>query len=113
MRDEDDGAAELVAQPPQRVEDDVLVGRVERGRRVALAAQPQRDGDVLRRRELRPEVAALEDDRDRTAPVLGELSLSEPAERPAQRAHLTGRRLVQPGGELERGALPRAGRAEQ
>ena len=130
VRDDDDGAAELVAQPPERVEHDLLVALVElRGRLVGederrlarggsrdrdpllLAAreragalrsraaeaearrargrpparrrgrarEPQPSGDVLARGQRRPEVAALEDDRDLACAVGGELALRRAA----------------------------------
>ena len=44
--------------------------------------------------------------------VRGELALVEPCERAAEDAHLAGRRLVEPGGEVERRALARARRPE-
>ena len=81
--------------------------------RILPAPEAQRERDVLVRRQLRPEVAALEDDRDSPAAVLDEPGLVEARERSPEHPHLAGRRLVQPGRELQRGALPGARRPEE
>ena len=94
----------LDAEHPER-----LVGLC---RREAPPGQAQRHRDVLARGERRPEVPALEDDRDLARPVLGELLFSEACQRAAERADLAGRRLVEPGGQVEHRALARARGAE-
>ncbi len=66
----------------------------------------------LERRQGGPEVAALEDDRDVAAAIRGELGFVEQPERAPARPHLAGGRHVEARGELQHGALPRAGRAE-
>ena len=79
------------------------------GRRASRKHEPH----VLQRRQLGPEVRALEDDRDLPRAVVRQLRLAEAGERAAEPTNLAGRGLVQPGGEVQRRALPRSRGAEQ
>ena len=74
--------------------------------------QPQRDAYVLARRQVRPQVPVLEHERELVRAILGELGIVQARKRSPGNAHLAGRRLVEPGGEVEKGRLPRARRAE-
>ena len=94
------------------------VERVERALRraahVSAAGEPQPERDVLARAQIRPEVAALEDERDLARPVA-------PPAPPRRAARASARRrrtspadgLVETGGEMQRRALARARRPEQ
>ena len=68
---------------------------------------------VLRRRQVRPEIPALQDERDLRGAIRGQLRLREPGERPAVREDVAGRRLVEPGGEAQDGRLAGSRRAVQ
>src|SRR5580765_2029682 len=86
-----------------------------RGRHIAGgsdASEAHGCRDVLSSSQEREQVLALEDDRHAVRTERCELGLVEPIQRLAKRAHLTGRRLLEPGGELEEGALPGPGRPE-
>src|SRR5580765_3050079 len=86
-----------------------------RGRHIASGSDaPEAHGcrDVLSSSQEREQVLALEDDRHAVRAERCQLGLVEPIQRLAERAHLTGRRLLEPGGELQEGALARSGRPE-
>src|SRR5206468_9033191 len=74
-------------------------GEVEGGERLVRASvaagEAERELDVLARRELRPEVAALQHEREPVRAVVREPALAELPEGRAERAHLAGRRLLE------------------
>src|SRR5690348_9332706 len=88
--------------------------QVERAKRLidrgsdspASTREPQPDRNVLARAQARPQVAALEDDRDLARPICRQLRLAQPGERAPERDHITRRRLIQPGRKVQRRALP-------
>src|SRR5262249_22546206 len=90
-------------------------GKGAPGRRAVVrsSGQAEREPHVLLRRQLGQEVAALEDDRDAGRAEIRELMLVETRERAPERPHLSGRRLVEAGGELEGRALSGTGRPEE
>src|SRR5581483_2907990 len=79
----------------------------------ATTGEPQPERDILPRAQLRPEIPALEDDRDLVRAIAGQLHLVEARQGTAEDAHLAGGRLVQARREMERRALPRPGRPVQ
>ena len=79
---------------------------------VRQTGEAQREQNVLARAQQGPEVPGLEDESELLGPVVGELGVVQARERATGHAHLAGRRLVQPGGQVEQGRLSRAGRAE-
>ena len=98
---------------------DAVVGAVAepeggQGRvRIAVAPrQAERGGHVLVRAERRPEVAALEDERQVGGAKVRQLGLGQPAQRAPEHAHLAGRRLVEARRQREERALAAARRAE-
>src|SRR5438132_593897 len=103
MRDDDDGGLQLVTQPAKGVEHDLLIP----------SGELQRERDVLAGRQRWPEVPALEDDRDLARAIVGKLGVVESRERAPEADDVAGRRLVEPGGEMERCALTASGRTEQ
>src|SRR5439155_42830 len=82
---------------------------VDRGLHVAVpTGEAQGEVDVLACRQQRPQVAALEHDRDLARAVERELAVVEPAERAAERTNVACGGLVQPSCEMQRSALPGA-----
>src|SRR5205085_9817297 len=61
----------------------------------SVARQPQPERDVLACAQARPEVPALEDNRDLARPVGSQLRLPESGERAAKGDHVARRRLVE------------------
>src|SRR5262249_49396690 len=80
---------------------------------IAPSGESQSEGDVLSRAERRPEVSALEHDRNASRAIGGQLRLAEPCERAPTRDDVAGRRLLQPGGQVQRRALARPRGAQE
>ena len=76
------------------------------------AGKPQRERHVLAYRQSRPQIAALEHDRRFAGPEGCQLGLVEVRQRTAEDANVSCGRLVEPGGQMQHRALPRAGRPE-
>src|SRR5581483_340704 len=98
-------ARTLPLSPPQveRAE-----GPLRRGTHVAAAGEAQAERDVLARAQVRPQVPALEDERDHAGAVGRELGFARTRERASEHEYVTGGRLVETGGQMHRGALPRS-----
>ena len=77
-----------------------------------LAGESQCELDVLARRQLRPQVAALKDDGQALRPVVRELPLAEASERDPPDAHVARGGLLETGREAQHRALPGARRPE-
>ena len=73
----------------------------------APAGEAQPELDVLPCAQLVPQVPALEHDRDLPGAVACELGLVESGQGPSEGAHLARGRLVEPGRQMQRRALPR------
>ena len=76
-----------------------------------VAAEEQRQGDVLLRGERRDQVVGLEDEADRGAAQLGELLVVELGEVDVADVHRPAGEVVEPGEAVHQRALARAGRA--
>ena len=74
-------------------------------------ARPAGEADdqlhVVARGQERPEVAALENDRQLACAIAGQLGIVGAGQRTPEDADLPGRRLVKPGRELQGGGLAR------
>ena len=97
------GALSFAPVQPERRQSPVGLGG-----RIPPAGKAKGELDVLAGRKIRPQVAALEHESDLGRPVGGELLLTEPRQRAAERADLTRRGLVEAGRQVERRALARA-----